>query len=309
MSSAKDYGMVNTSVSCRPTMARNIHDRFSKEWLKQLLPDFGTVEIESQIMGEIRTIDVVFYPNSKGLNLLPELGLLGKILAKPCAIEAFRNPVPLWEISNCCNKRFVLENELIRLAKREKRGLSRKACPALWIITPTFSVTLRRNCKAEAHPTWEGIYLLPNRDRTGIIAIHELPKTEDTILLRLLGKGSVQAQAIKELTALPPDHPYLQETLEHISSLQISLKLRQNKTKDIKEVIMNLSPAYEKWKEETLAEGEARGEARGEVRGSRKALVSVARTMLREGVAIAFIAKITGFSIAEIEQLVLEKEE
>jgi hypothetical protein len=141
----------------------------------------------------------------------------------------------------------------------------------------------------------QGIYLLPKRDRTATIVIHELPTTEDTILLRLLGKGSVQVQAIEELTALPKDHPYLQETLEHISSLQINLKLRHNKTKDIKEVIMNLSPAYEKWKEETLAEGEARG--------GRKALISVARTMLREGAAIAFITKVTGFSAAEIEQL------
>ncbi len=283
-------------------MARNIHDRFSKEWLKQLLPDFGTVEIESQIMGEIRTIDVVFYPNPEGLSLLPDLGLLGKILAKPCAIEAFRNTAPLWEISNCCNKRFVLENELIKLAKKEKRSLSRNDCPELWIITPTFPTLSKRDCKAEPHPQLgEGIYLLPKRDRTGIIAIHELPKTEDTILLRLLGKGSVQAQAVKELTALPSGHPYLQETLEHISSLQINLKLRQNKTKDIKEVIMNLSPAYEKWKEETIAEGEARG--------SRKALVSVARTMLREGTAITFIAKVTGFSLTEIDQLGLEKGE
>jgi hypothetical protein len=150
----------------------------------------------------------------------------------------------------------------------------------------------------------QGIYLLPKRDRTAIIVIHELPTTEDTILLRLLGKGSVQAQAIEALTALPKDHPYLQETLEHISSLQINLKLRHNKTKDIKEVIMNLSPAYEKWKEETLAEGEARGEARG----GRKALISVARTMMREGAAIAFIAKVTGLSAAEIEQLGLQAE-
>jgi hypothetical protein len=51
-------------------MARNIHDRFTEEWLKQLLPDFGTVEIESQVMGEIRTIDVVFYPSEEGLGIL-----------------------------------------------------------------------------------------------------------------------------------------------------------------------------------------------------------------------------------------------
>jgi hypothetical protein len=279
-------------------MARNIHDRFTKEWLKQLLPDFGTVEIESQIMGEIRTIDVVFYPNPEGLSLLPDLGLLGRILAKPCAIEAFRNTAPLWEISNCCNKRFVLENELIKLAKKEKRSLSRNDCPELWIIIPTFPTLSKRDCKAEAHPRLgQGIYLLPKRDRTGIIAIHELPTTEDTILLRLLGKGSVQAQAVKELTALPSGHPYLQETLEHISSLQINLKLRQNKTKDIKEVIMNLSPAYEKWKKETIAEG------------GKATAIAIAKNMLREGAAITFIAKVTGFSLAEIDQLGLEKAE
>jgi hypothetical protein len=63
---------------------------------------------------------------------------------------------------------------------------------------------------------------------------------------------------------------------------------------------MNLSPAYKKWKEETLAEGEARG--------GRKALISVAKTMLREGAAIAFITKVTGLSAAEIEQLGLQAE-
>jgi hypothetical protein len=130
-----------------------------------------------------------------------------------------------------------------------------------------------------------------------VIVIHDLPKTPETILLRLLGKGSVQTQAIKELMALPRDHPYLQETLEHISILQINLKLRQNNTNDIKEVIMNLSPAYLKWRQETIAEG---GKATATL---------IAKNMLREGAAIAFIAKVTGFSAAEIEQLGLETAE
>jgi predicted transposase YdaD len=84
--------------------------------------------------------------------------------------------------------------------------------------------------------------------------------------------------------------------------LQINLKLRHNKTKDIEEVIMNLSPAYEKWYEETLAIGEARGEARG--RNLER--LAIAQTMLQEGAAIALITKVTGFSTTEIEQLNLE---
>jgi molybdopterin converting factor small subunit len=171
------------------------------------------------------------------------------------------------------------------------------------VLTPTFSKTLKDDFNVETDPTWgPGIYFRCNAERTGIIAIHELPKTKDTILLRLLGKGSVQAEAIKELANLPKDHPYLRETLRHISILQINLKLRHNKTKDIKEVIMNLSPAYEKWHEETIAIGEARGEARG--RSLER--IAIARTMLQEGAAIALITKVTGFSATEIEQLSLE---
>ena len=51
----------------------------------------------------------------------------------------------------------------------------------------------------------------------------------------------LQKEAIDTLFGLPKDHPYRTQTLEHLSILQINLKARQNKTKDIKEVIMGLS--------------------------------------------------------------------
>ncbi|NJM45493.1 MAG: hypothetical protein HC860_04410 [Alkalinema sp. RU_4_3] len=62
---------------------------------------------------------------------------------------------------------------------------------------------------------------------------------------------------------------------------------------------MNLFPAYEKWHEETLAIGKARGRSLERL--------SIARTMLQEGAAIALITKVTGFSAKEIEQLSLEQ--
>ena len=62
---------------------------------------------------------------------------------------------------------------------------------------------------------------------------------------------------------------------------------------------MNLSPAYEKWRQETLAEGEARGEAQGQ----KYASISIARNMLQEGLPIDLITKVTGLASAEIAQL------
>jgi hypothetical protein len=220
-------------------MTQAVHDTFTKEWMKQMLSDYGDIEVEVQIRSEVRTIDILFFPAHHALDNLADLGLLGQILVAPAAIEAFRNAVPEWEIHNCRNKRFA--------------------------------------------------------------------KTRDTLLLRLLGKGKVQADAIHELVALPPNHPYRQITLENIAIFRINLEMRQNRTKQIKEVIMDLSPAYEKWRQKTLAEGEARGEVRGEVRGElqgqKYASISIARNMLQEGLPIDLITKVTGLTSAEITQL------
>jgi hypothetical protein len=297
-------------------MTRNIHDTFAKEWMQQLLTDFGTVEIETQISSEVRTIDIVFHPDPAALPRLPALGLLGQMLTHPiCAIEAFRNAVPEWEIRNCTTKLFHLENELTREAQQLPGKLPKSALPFLWILIPTFSKKLQTEFKAELHPKWgQGIYFVCNAEHTAIIAIHQLPKTIDTIWLRLLGKGKVQADAIAELIALPPDHPYRQDTLKHISILQVNLQVRQNKTKQLKETIMNLSPAYEEWHRKTIAEGAALAQrafeqtrqaiiAEGKAEAEQNTRRSMAQKMLQEGASIEFVAKVTGFSLAEIAQL------
>jgi hypothetical protein len=125
-------------------MTRNIHDAFAKELMEEMLPTFGTIDIEQQVSSEVRTIDIVFFPNPQTQPTLGDLGLLGQILMKPAAIEAFRNAVPDWEIHNCRTKRFALHNALNRLADKEKQPTVKQQYPDLWILTPTFSQNLQR---------------------------------------------------------------------------------------------------------------------------------------------------------------------
>jgi predicted transposase/invertase (TIGR01784 family) len=61
-------------------MVRAVHDMFAKEWMKELLADFGEVKVERPVSSEVRTIDLVFYPNQEKLESLTALGLLGKML-------------------------------------------------------------------------------------------------------------------------------------------------------------------------------------------------------------------------------------
>jgi predicted transposase/invertase (TIGR01784 family) len=95
--------------------------------------------------------------------------------------------------------------------------------------------------------------------------------------------------------ALPLDHPYRGETLRHISRLQINLKLRHNKTKDLREVIMNLAPAYDKWLEETLTQG--REEGREETG------MTIAARMLQINLPIETIVQVTGLSTEVVQSL------
>ena len=77
--------------------------------------------------------------------------------------------------------------------------------------------------------------------------------------------GKVQQRAISELLALPLDHPMKRRTMEHLAVLQISLNLGQNLSTDERAIAMNLTPVYEKWRQETLNEGRQEGRQEGEL--------------------------------------------
>lgn len=273
-------------------MTRTMHDSFTKEWMQELLGDFGEVEIEKQLAGEVRNIDLVFFPNPIATPPLEVLGLLGKMVAQPCLIEAFRNPVPEREICLCRSKRLDFEEDLRRSSISKKQKISQKERPFLWILTPTFSEHQQHEFCVKHKPQWgNGIYFLPNPDKTAIVVIHQLPQTLDTLWIRLLGRGQVQSAAIAELIALPTDHPYRRETIHHLSILQIHLKTRQNKTKDIREALMSLSILYAHWREEAVLEGKQE---------ERRTL---ALKMLATGATIEFVSQITEYSTQELKRL------
>jgi hypothetical protein len=247
-------------------MPRKSHDFFSKAWMKELLTDFGDVEIERPVSSEVRTIDLLFSPDPDRIPALEPLGLLGRMLTKRCPIEFFRNAVPIEEIKNCREKTADLHRELRREARQSGERLG--DLPILWIITPTMSEAIQKAFCMVTKPKWgEGIYFLPKNDFTRIVVVHQLPITIDTLWVRLLGKGSVQANAVKELLALREDYPYREETQRHLSMLQVNLEMRQNKTRDLREVIMNLTPAYEQWYAKTQEEGKKLGITEGKKLG------------------------------------------
>jgi hypothetical protein len=185
-----------------------------------------------------------------------------------CLFEPFRNPPSEIEIRSCLSKLCAIHGEILRKAKRTNRTIPEAELPVLWIFTPTFSARMIEGVVGMP-PSFipeggmkeglgKGVYFSPNVFKTGIVAIHQLPVNEDTLWLRVLGKGGTQKRAVEELVELPERNPFRENLLEILANWRKNLEIRDNLSTEELEDIMNLSPAYlqqrEEWKQEGTLE-------------------------------------------------------
>ncbi|WP_066423792.1 DUF4351 domain-containing protein [Anabaena sp. 4-3] len=246
-------------------MTRFIHDQFSKDYLEELLKPYGKVQAPSRVAAEVREIDVLFSPFSTQTANLATLGLLGKMATTSAIFEPFRNPASKEEITDCLLKLLEVRNAIQREANRTKTPISAGEIPHLWVLTPTASETIISGFGASLKSDWvEGVYFLPEYLRTAIVVIHQLPCTQETLWLRILGRGRVQQRAIDELAALPANHPFQRVTLELLYSLQQNLRINQNIETDDRELVMRLAPLYQEDRERARQEGLQQGLQQGE---------------------------------------------
>jgi hypothetical protein len=240
-------------------MTRQLHDQLAKEYLEELLAPLGEVKTGKDVKSEVQEIDVWFVPTTTSVNY--ELGILGKMAVTSCLFEPYRNAPNEVEIRSCLLKLYSVQADLLREAKREKRSISEDELPLLWILTPTCSDRILAGFGAQRKEEWEtGVYFLPEYHKTAIVAINQLPVTEDTLWLRVLGKGKTQTEAIREVVELSEDNDKWERLIEIFASWRKNLELNSNVSNEERELIMSLSPAYlqqrEEWKQEGKIDGQ-----------------------------------------------------
>ena len=268
------------------------HDDFSKAYLIELLSTIGTATPNYPLKAETLEADLWFQANPEFEAARSQLGLLGRLLPKDALIEVFRNPATPFEIESCRNKCFLLKSELIRKAKRQNQTLTELEFPSLLLLMPTASQDIREGFAVTPTET-PGVYLFPKYDRSTLVILHQLPKTEDTLWLRLLARAGEQRRAIEEFAEMPISTPLdanISELLADYRAMLESRKLAKTNpsiTQEEEELIMNLSAAYVKKKEEWREE----------------VIYTVALNLLRENADMGLILKVTGLSIEQIDQL------
>lgn len=274
-------------------MSRTPFDQLAKQLFEELLQPFGEVQISLEVPGESHLVDIYFAPIAYRNQDRSPLGLLGEMITSPCLFEPFRNPPSPSDYHRCKLKHEWMIADFYR---QRGQSVSLQELPILWIISPTLSQNFLTSAGAIAKEDWcHGVYWKGEMERCGFIAVHQLPKTPETLWLRLLGKGNVQQQAIQEVMALPEADQRREEALRLLSNWKMIIETVPQIEQEEGALTMALSQAFLEWEEKTKRKSEQRGEE--------KAKREIALNLLRAGMNTEQVSQFTGLSADTVEDL------
>jgi len=264
-------------------MSRTPFDQFAKQFFEAFLTPLGEVKTNFEVPGEPKFIDIWFSPSNQPSVNPEDLGILAKIATLSCLFEPFRNQPSSDEIRTCLYKLFHVIGDFQRRAKREEKTVSEDELPRLWIITPSASDDLLSKFGASESEDWlEGIYFLPIGLKAAIIAINKLPRTGETLWLRIFGKGIIQKQAIDEVIGFDEDDPRRSTILQLLATWKISIEANNLVELEDRELIMQLSQAYLEWEEKTKRSGIEQGIEQGMQQGQRQVVENLLKARFGE---------------------------
>ena len=234
---------------------RTRFDQFGKQMVRDAVEGRCSVETDAEVPADTRRIDLWVTPREAGASLPDYLGLLGRITSGSVTLEFFHHTPSGEELRVCLIKHGEFQHFLSR-----RRTLP--PIPTQWVISSG-----RPDAGIDGlgfRPTTagiRGIYESPPLLYTRLVVVSELPVVRDTLLVRLLGAGSVLKHAIAELQALPEVAPERRLALPVLLRLRLTVPIDPaQQTSDDQEFLMNTQDIVETWRREAIQEGLEQGE-------------------------------------------------
>ena len=176
----------------------NKFDQFVKQLARDGFSPGGHVETDAEVSPDALRIDVWFVPDAgRARRVLAGLGLFGRMGQRAGTMEVFHRTPAGHQVADCLARHRFFCREL-------ERRRPRPPVPVQWVISSGRPAAALRGLFFRRSRWGKGIYDGPPLMRTRIVVVSELPKTRDTLLVRLMGAGRTLREAIAELRALPP---------------------------------------------------------------------------------------------------------
>lgn len=196
-------------------------DRQAKLLLKTILSPWASVKTEEEVALSPQKIDVLVFLNPQDTEdchasdaVIKRLGLLGSLLQECTILEPYSRALVLSDFDDIQRKQLALQHQLEKEHSHTTGQDVRLPRPKTWMITTDDSPIIRTQLQFVAS-TRHGpsIYETAPVFAVGWVVLAQLPKTRDTLALRLLDRGGRLLDAIEDVLVLPVDDPLLKDLL------------------------------------------------------------------------------------------------
>jgi hypothetical protein len=296
----------------------NGSDQLGKNILRDALSCASTAQTEVEVLAATQKIDVYSEPDPARDAERARMGLLGVLSAEPGLFEPFRNTPTLREVRRCVNKQHTWHHELERQAGARLPVVaagagasagsagaagsagsapesSSKPFPALVVISPGKPETVldAYGCQVVSPGVYHSVWGLVLR----VVVAAELPRTRETLLLRLFGRRRVLHDALADLAALPSDA----WDKSIVSPLLVHFRIGTTSEDEEDDVSAEIRAWYEIHQQKLRDEGHKEGRDEGRKEGERRVLLRQLRARFGELPAAA-VARIEAADVAELER-------
>jgi hypothetical protein len=188
-------------------------------WFAQAVADgalrkTGVIAFERPVVSGDLAIDIWFQPDPALEVLRRGAGLLGWLASVVCVIEPFSEAPRLHSVNDCVARVFLLHRLVRRRAQGDRAGeeeASVVAVARLVIVSAGRPETAMASWAMQPKTGGEwpasGLYTSASPAGPWLVVVPELPRTRDTLLVRMMGRDDTLRAAVDDLHALEPDAP------------------------------------------------------------------------------------------------------
>ncbi|WP_437853817.1 hypothetical protein [Sorangium sp. So ce363] len=282
------------------------YDAFGKNVLRETLALTGGADTQVEVISTSQTMDIWYVPDPARAALRAELGLLGELAAEPCQFELFHDTPGPAELRGCVRKQLHWHHEL------ERRAGGAVPFPRLCVLSSGRPATVLDAFGFDPVPGRPGLYRAAPGWQIDLVAIAELPRVRDTLLLRLLGARAVLRDAIRELIALPDDAWERSIALPWLVRLRFEVpaepSARTTEDAEEEEIVTEVQQWFEQLKQSLRDEARKEALQEGRKEGIKEGLKEGIKEGIKEGqlrvLAMQFEKKV-GRPLTEMEHSVL----
>jgi hypothetical protein len=168
-------------------------DTFAKGIIEAALETACAVSIQQPAALDALYADALIEPRAGAEALLPGRGMLGRMSLRPCVIDPFAVTPGGADLHRC-----VARASMLRAGRAD-------ALP-LWVISQGVPRNAVLGWRLAQGVAWgDGVYLSEAELAPRVVAVSRLPRARDTMLLRLMGRGAVLDDALRDYNDLPSD--------------------------------------------------------------------------------------------------------